>query len=220
MHVLLLGAPGVGKGTQSVIIRNEFEIPQISTGDILRAEIRNESDLGKEVKSIMERGELVSDDLILKIVAKRISLPDCNNGFILDGFPRTTPQAEGLEGIMDEWRRNELKVLEIYVPDEEIIRRLTSRRVCSQCQYVYNIADLDADLKTPCKECGGKIIQRDDDSEATIRRRLAVYRKSTEPLIEFYKQRSHFYRIDGMNSVEVVAQKINHLLRESRPRAI
>ncbi len=215
MYVMLLGAPGVGKGTQAKLIMDKFRIPQISTGDILRAEVKKMTPLGKEVKAVMDRGELVSDELILKIIENRLKEPDCQNGFILDGFPRTIPQAEGLDVILQKLDNHiTLKVIEISVPDEEIIKRLTSRRVCSNCGELYNLL-----LKPPlddnkCDKCGGELIQRDDDKEETIRKRLEVYRRSTEPLIGYYKQKKNFYRVDGARPVEAVFAEIVRVLSE------
>lgn len=215
MHVLLLGAPGVGKGTQAKLIMGKFSIPQISTGDILRAEIKQQTALGQKVASILKNGELVSDPLMLEIIKKRLQQPDCANGFILDGFPRTIPQAEGLAKIVKELGILELKVIEIYVPDEEIIRRLTSRRICSNCGALYSLLGNMPEDDNICDVCGGEVIQRKDDHEDTIRYRLEVYRESTLPLIEFYHQRNHFSRVNGMQPVEGVFADVLKVLNNS-----
>lgn len=212
MFIMLLGAPGVGKGTQSKLIMGKCQIPQISTGDILRAEIKNETDLGTQVKSILERGELVSDDFMLKIVAKRLKQADCVNGFILDGFPRTIPQADGLGGILESIGNVKLNVVEISVPDDEIIKRLTSRRVCSQCGTLYNILVNPPMEGNACSVCGGQVFQRDDDKSETIKNRLQIYRKSTAPLIQYYKQRGDYGEVNGLKPVDSVFDEIMEIL--------
>ncbi|NIV10359.1 MAG: adenylate kinase, partial [Aliifodinibius sp.] len=189
MHIILLGAPGVGKGTQAKLIMEKHQIPQISTGDILRAEVQNETELGKKVKAIMDKGELVSDELMLQIIEKRLKQPDCQKGFILDGFPRTIPQAEGLDEILVKLGDINLKAIDIAVPDEEIVKRLASRRICSQCGTPYNLLVNPPQTDDICDVCGGAVIQRDDDKEETVRKRLSVYRENTEPLIHYYKQK-------------------------------
>ena len=213
MHIILLGAPGVGKGTQAKMIMDRYQIPQISTGDILRAEVANNTPLGQQAKAIMDRGELVSDEIILKIIEKRLQEPDCRKGFILDGFPRTIPQAEGLDAILNKLNnRIALKVIEIYVPDEEIIKRLTSRRVCPSCGELYNMLVKPPESDNICDKCGETLIQRDDDKEETIRKRLEVYRQSTAPLIDYYSQKNHFYRVNGAQSLEDVFKEILNIL--------
>jgi adenylate kinase len=212
MIVILLGAPGVGKGTQAKRIVNHFHVPQISTGDILRKEVRENTELGKKVSKIMESGELVTDDLILEIIQKRITLPDCQDGFILDGFPRTIPQAEGLDKLLDELSLPAPVVIEIYAPDEEIIRRLTSRRVCSNCGKDYNLNLNPPPPDGKCTICGGEIVQREDDNEKTVRQRLKVYRKETKPLIDYYNNKHHFHRLDGQESIDVLFNQIKEIL--------
>ena len=208
MYLILLGAPGVGKGTQAKTIMKNYNIPQISTGDILRKEVREETDLGKKAKAIMDKGELVTDEIILGMVEKRLSQPDCSRGFILDGFPRTIPQAEGLDRLQLKMKNIQLKVIEIFVHYEEIVRRLTSRRICSKCGKDYNLILNQPPANGKCGICGGKIIQRDDDKESTIRNRLNVYRKQTEPLISYYKNKGNLYRVDGQNNIKDVYNNI------------
>lgn len=211
MYVMLLGAPGVGKGTQAKKIMKERSVPQISTGDILRAAIKAGTPLGLQVKAIMDSGELVSDDLILQIVEERLKQPDCANGFILDGFPRTIPQAQGLQTILEKLNGICLRVIEISVPDDEVIRRLTSRRSCSNCGTLYSL--LSHPQLTVCENCNSSdIVQRDDDREETIRHRLEVYRRSTQPLIEFYREKGGFVRINGSRSPEAVFEEIQQSL--------
>ncbi len=213
MYIMLLGAPGVGKGTQAKKIMAKYGIPQISTGDILRNEVRQQTELGKLAKEVMERGELVPDEIILKMVEKRLQEPDCQKGFILDGFPRTIPQAEGLEEILQRMGNISLKVIEIYVPDEEIIRRLSARRICSKCGKDYNLIFNPPPADGKCEVCGGEIIQRDDDREETIRKRLEVYRKQTEPLVSYYQKKGNLYRVDGTRSIEEVFQEIERIIQ-------
>jgi adenylate kinase len=213
MIVILLGAPGVGKGTQAKKIVNHFHIPQISTGDILRKEVRENTELGRKVSKIMESGELVPDDLILEIIEKRITLPDCKDGFILDGFPRTIPQAKGLHSLLNELNLPAPIVIEIFAPDEEIIRRLTSRRVCSNCGKDYNLNLNPPPPDGKCVICGGKIVQREDDNEKTVRQRLKVYRKETQPLIDYYNNKHQFHRLDGQESIDDLFRNIKEILK-------
>lgn len=212
MNLILLGAPGAGKGTQAKLIMEEYKIPQVSTGDILRNEIQENSDLGRQVKDVLEKGELVSDEIILEIVRKRLSQPDCARGFILDGFPRTTAQAEGLEQILSQMDIKDLKVIEVYVVESEIIRRLTSRRICANCGKDYNLLFNPPPPNKKCVICNGEIIQRDDDKEETIRKRLKVYQKQTKPLIDFYKQKNRYCQVDGLQSVQEVFASIKKIL--------
>ncbi len=212
MYIILLGAPGVGKGTQAKMIMEHYHIPQISTGDILRAEIKKESPLGLQVKSVLERGELVSDDLILQIVDQRLHEADCAKGFILDGFPRTIPQAQGLDDILKKMGIHDLKVIEIHVPAEDIIQRLTNRRVCSQCGTIYNLIVSPPSQPDICDKCGGPLLQRDDDKEETIKNRLGIYHDSTAPLIEYYQEENHFFKVDGKQSMEAVFEGIRTIL--------
>jgi adenylate kinase len=214
MFLILLGAPGVGKGTQAKRIMDNFKIPQISTGDILRNEVHQETELGKKAKIIMESGQLVPDEIILEMVKKRLNQPDCAKGFILDGFPRTIPQAIGLDKILESNMESKLKVIEIYSPPEEIIKRLTSRRICSKCGHDYNLISNHPPKNYICIKCGGKIIQRDDDKESTIRNRLTIYQNQTSPLIEYYSQKGNLYQVDGLKKIEEVYDEIKKILME------
>jgi adenylate kinase len=212
MNLILLGAPGVGKGTQAKLIMKKFNIPQISTGDILRSEIQENSELGQKVKDILEKGELVSDKIILEIVRKRLAQPDCTRGFILDGFPRTIAQTKGLEQILSQMDIKDLKVIEIYVAESEIIRRLTSRRICSNCGKDYNLIFNPPPPDGKCVICRGKIIQRDDDKQETIQNRLKVYQEQTKPLIDFYIKKNRYFQVDGLQSVKEVFASIEKIL--------
>ena len=211
MYLILLGAPGVGKGTQAQRLVKAYCVPQISTGDILRSEIRNGTPLGKKVKSVMERGELVSDDLVLKIAKHRLQQPDCAKGFILDGFPRTIPQAQGLDRLLAKMEVTQLKVIDIAVPDREIIQRLTSRRICPNCGKVYSLQVNPPAVAGICDVCKHEIAPRKDDKESIIKNRLSVYRRTTAPLITFYQQKGIYQAIDGKKPVDVVTEEISRI---------
>lgn len=212
MHLILFGAPGVGKGTQAKLINQEFNIPQISTGDMLREAVRKQTDLGKKAQSIMEKGELVPDDVILGIIRDRISQEDCSKGFILDGFPRTEKQAEQLDALAKEMDLPPFICIEIQVPDAAIIKRLTSRKTCSQCGADFNPQTNPAPADNICPICGGKIITRTDDNEETIRKRLAVYKEQTAPVKHFYEAKNHFFSINGDQDVQKVYGDIKQIL--------
>jgi adenylate kinase len=214
MNLILLGTPGVGKGTQAQLIEEKYRIPQISTGDILRAEIQKQSDLGKKVQALMARGELVSDEIMLEIMKYRLNEPDSRNGFILDGFPRTIQQAKSLDTLLEELSKTNIKALNIIVPEVEIIKRLSSRRVCVQCGKTYNLYLNPPPEDGKCQVCGGEIIQRDDDKEATIRKRLAVYMEKTAPLISYYREKGNLFEVDGMQTLEKVFADIERIIRD------
>ncbi|HEX2549077.1 MAG TPA: adenylate kinase [Gammaproteobacteria bacterium] len=214
MRVVLLGCPGVGKGTQAKLISKHYQIPQISTGDILRSAVSAESTLGLKVKKTMEEGQLVSDDIMIELVKERIQEPDCKNGFLLDGFPRTIPQAESLRN----HHINLDYVIEIQVPDAEIIKRLTGRLVHPASNRIYHISFNPP--KNPGKDdvTGEDLVQRPDDEEETVRRRLGVFHEQTRPLIEYYKNsdKTHFISIDGIGDVDEVGQRIFAALEKPR----
>jgi len=206
VKLILLGAPGVGKGTQAQFIMEKYGIPQISTGDMLREAIRDGTELGKQVKAVMDSGGLVTDEIIIDLVKTRIRKKDCENGFLFDGFPRTIPQAQALEaqGIEID------SVIEIIVPDEEILSRLSGRRVHEASGRVYHITHSPPKTEGVDDLTGDPLIQRDDDLEETIKERLSVYREQTEPLVEFYKQKSldsnlNYHAIDGQGSTEQIS---------------
>ena len=212
MYIILFGAPGVGKGTQAKLISHKYKIPQISTGDMLREAIRKGTELGKKAEAIIARGELVSDDIMLGLINERISQPDCKNGFILDGFPRTFAQAEGLDQLFKEKQLPSPICIEIVVPENVIIKRLTSRRICEGCGAIFDpvVNPIPADLK--CPKCGGRIVQREDDNEATIHKRLQVYHEQTAPVRNYYQNLNKFYTIDGNRSVDEVFKEIEEIL--------
>lgn len=208
LHIILLGAPGAGKGTQAAYLRAEWGMTHISTGDILRAEVREGSELGKEAQGYMERGELVPDDLIIRMMENRLKLLDKAKGYILDGFPRTVAQAEALDEMLKRIGDTLDAVVNLEVADEELIRRLTGRRVCPNCSAVYHIDTMKPKADGICDVCGTALIQRKDDQIDAIRNRLEVYRAQTQPLIAYYQQRDKLVTIDGTIGVPQVAAAI------------
>lgn len=215
LRLILLGPPGAGKGTQAASLSAEFKIPSISTGDMFREAIKQQTPLGQQVEQYMKRGELVPDELVLGIVAERLSRPDVANGFLLDGFPRTVPQAEALDRYLAEKGQSLTAVVELAVDPEILVARLSGRRVCQNCGEVYHIVTKKEKQTGVCDLCGGPLIQREDDKEATIRHRLEVYTRQTLPLIRYYEEAGLLMRVDGTKAIPVVYQEI---LREIRKR--
>ena len=208
MNLILLGPPGCGKGTQAKILIDTYHIPQISTGDILREAIKKESPLGVEAKAHMDQGALVPDHLVIKIIEERLKQADCSRGFILDGFPRTVAQAEALETTLSEMGSKLEYVFSIDVDDEELIRRLTGRRVCKKCGESYHIEFNPPRQEGICDSCQGELYQRDDDKEETIRNRLNVYQDQTSPLINFYQRKDLLHSIDGIGSIDEIKGRL------------
>lgn len=206
MNIVLLGGPGAGKGTQAAKLVEEFKTPHISTGDMLRAAVAAGTPLGKKAKSFMDAGELVPDDVIIGLVIDRLQEPDTDNGFILDGFPRTSAQAVALDAELGKLERPLDAALLIDVDPEVIIKRLTSRRMCKECGYIGSVAD------EKCPKCGGEMYQRDDDNEATVRNRLEVYEKATSPLIDYYRGSELLVAIDGDRDPKVVYADVKEAL--------
>ena len=206
MNIVLLGAPGAGKGTQAAKLVEEFATPHISTGDILRAAVKNQTELGKKAKGYMDAGDLVPDSLIIDLMDERLREPDCEKGFILDGFPRTTAQAVALDDMLARLERPLDGALLVDVDAEVIIKRLTERRCCKECGYIGTAAD------ATCPKCDGEMYQRDDDNEATVRNRLDVYAKSTSPLIDYYKGKGLLKSVDGDRPVDTVYVDVKALL--------
>lgn len=202
MKLILLGPPGAGKGTQAAKIAERYSLAHISTGDMLRAEIASMTPLGIKAKALIDEGELVPDEIIVGMVENRIAQPDCENGFLLDGFPRTIAQAESLLGFSDIDR-----AVCINVPAESIIDRMARRRVCPACRRTYSV-DIDNGDEFYCSECGTLLVARDDDKPETVRHRLEVYEEQTFPLIEFFNERELLSEIDGVGTVDEVAQNI------------
>lgn len=206
MNIVLLGAPGAGKGTQAAKLVEEFATPHISTGDILRAAVKNQTELGKKAKGYMDAGDLVPDSLIIDLMDERLREPDCEKGFILDGFPRTTAQAVALDDMLARLECPLDAALLVDVDSEVIIKRLTERRCCKECGYIGTAAD------ATCPKCGGEMYQRDDDNETTVRNRLDVYAKSTSPLIDYYKGKGLLKSVDGDRPVDTVYVDVKALL--------
>ena len=206
MNIVLLGAPGAGKGTQAAKLVEEFATPHISTGDILRAAVKNQTELGKKAKGYMDAGDLVPDSLIIDLMDERLREPDCEKGFILDGFPRTTAQAVALDDMLVRLERPLDAALLVDVDPEVIIKRLTERRCCKECGYIGTAAD------ATCPKCDGEMYQRDDDNETTVRNRLDVYAKSTSPLIDYYKGKGLLKSVDGDRPVDTVYVDVKALL--------
>lgn len=197
MNLILLGAPGAGKGTQAEVICDKLSIPAISTGNLIREAIKNQTQLGMAVKQYIEAGQLVPDDVVIQMVKERLAKDDCKNGFILDGFPRTVPQAEALDkmGIIID------KVIDIEVSDEEITKRLSGRRVCEGCGASYHTIFKPTKVEGICDKCGAKTVLRTDDHPDTVKERLNVYHAQTEPLIAYYKAQGKLYPVEGQDEV-------------------
>jgi adenylate kinase len=212
MRLILLGAPGVGKGTQGDLLAAKFQRPKISTGDILREAVRNKTPMGIQAKACMDQGKLVPDAVVIGIVKDKLGEPVCAKGFLLDGFPRTVPQAEELGKILHAKGLTLDRVVNIAVPREDIVRRLTGRRSCPTCQAVFHVEFSPPKREGICDRCGGELMQRSDDSRETVENRLSVYEKQTAPLIAYYRQRGLLSDVDGAGSVEQVQQRIVELL--------
>lgn len=214
MNIVFLGPPGAGKGTQAKILVEKYGIPQISTGDMLREHVGKGTELGLKAKEYMEKGQLVPDEIILGMVKERLSQPDAQKGFILDGFPRTVAQAEALDKMLEEMGRKLDVALALIVPDEELVLRLTGRRTCKNCGMMYHIKFKPPKIEGKCDACGGELYQRPDDNEETVRNRLKVYHESTAPLIEYYKNKGILAEIDGSKSIEEITQQIINILEK------
>lgn len=212
MKIIMLGAPGAGKGTQAKMIAEKYQIPHISTGDIFRANIKNGTELGKEAKGYMDRGELVPDELTVRILLDRVAQEDCKNGYILDGFPRNIPQAEVLEKELEKLGEKIDAAIDMEVPDESIIRRMSGRRACSSCGATYHIVNVPPKKEGICDVCGEALILRDDDKEETVQKRLDVYHEQTQPLIEFYTKKGILKTVDGTQDMMSVFQTITKIL--------
>jgi adenylate kinase len=212
MELVLLGPPGVGKGTQAKRLAVHFGIPQISTGDILRKAVKDETPLGKEAHGYMTAGELVPDKLVVGIVADRLQEEDCQQGYILDGFPRTVPQAEALGEMLEKIGRKLDAVVDITAPDEELVSRLAGRRTCGQCGQMYHLRFKAPKVQGVCDDCGGELVQRPDDQEDTIKERLRVYKDQTAPLTEFYAATGLLQTVDGSATPDQVFDAVLDVL--------
>lgn len=208
MRLVLLGAPGAGKGTQAKKLIEKYGIPQISTGDILRKAVTDGTPLGKEAKSYMDKGELVPDSVVIGLVKERLAKDDCQKGFILDGFPRNTSQAQTLDGVLAMMNTPITVALSVDVDKDDLMKRLTGRRTCKKCQQMYNVYFSPSKKDGVCDKCSGELFQRDDDKEATIKNRLDVYEKSTAPLIEYYKKKGILKSVMGVGSIDEIFNKV------------
>lgn len=215
-NIILMGPPGAGKGTQAKRIVDAFKLPHISTGDMFREAISQGTPLGLQAKAIIERGDLVPDELTIGLVKERLSRDDCAEGFLLDGFPRTIPQAEALKALGPEIGRAIDLVIDISVPDEELVRRIAGRRVCPKCGASYHITDMKPKKEGICDRCGAELIQRKDDNAESLKVRLDNYYKQTAPLIDFYEKEGLYHHFDGMVGADNLFKEIQTLLEASK----
>ena len=217
MNIILMGPPGAGKGTQAKRIAQIFKIPHISTGDMLREAVAAGNDLGLKVKEIMDKGLLVPDDLMIDLVRERLSREDTRNGFILDGFPRTVEQAAALDEMLEDLGRKIDVALLVNADEEEVVKRISSRRVCPECGKVYNLLTIRPKVEGRCDNDGAELIQRDDDMPDTVRARYRVYLEKTEPVIQYYSSnKSQFLEVDGTGEIDLVTDKIVEHLESTR----
>lgn len=214
MNLILLGAPGAGKGTQAKSIVDKYGIPQIATGDMLREAVNKGTDLGKKAKEYMDKGELLPDEIVIGIVKERLKQDDAQKGFILDGFPRTIKQAEELDKILSELNMELDAVINVAVPEDEVVRRIVNRRSCRNCGAVYHLIYKPPKEEGKCDYCGGELYQRDDDKEETVRDRYNVYRQQTEPLIEYYSKQDLVKNVDGTKDIDEVTQDVMNILKD------
>ncbi len=212
MKIIMLGAPGAGKGTQARMIAEKYSIPHISTGDIFRYNIKNGTELGKEAKKYMDQGLLVPDELTVKILLDRVAQDDCKNGYVLDGFPRTIPQAEVLEEALTKLGDRIDYAINVEVPDENIVKRMGGRRACVNCGATYHIEHVPPKKEGICDNCGSELILRDDDKPETVKNRLSVYHKQTQPLIDFYNGKGVLRTVDGTVDMKDVFNAIVAIL--------
>ncbi len=211
--IILLGAPGSGKGTQAKKLTESLSIPQISTGDMLREAVRNDTGMGRKAKAFMDQGGLVPDEVVIGIVKERLQAKDCEKGFILDGFPRTIPQAQALDRVVKELGKEIGSVLSLEVDEEEIMERLSGRRSCAGCGAMYHVRFNPPKEEGRCDKCVGTLLQRDDDKEETIRTRLVNYKKSTEPLIEYYRGSGKVHAVKASGNIDTIFANITTLLQ-------
>jgi adenylate kinase len=213
--LIFLGAPGAGKGTQAREVAKEFAIPQISTGDILRESVKKGTPLGLAAKAKMEAGQLVPDEVVCGIVEERVTEPDCRAGFILDGFPRTIPQAQFVDKMLEAKGRGRPLVINIQVEHDLLMKRLTGRRTCSVCGEIFNVYFNPPQKEGVCDKDGGKLLQRADDNEETIRQRLVAYENQTSPLIDYYRQKGLLHDVDGNRGPEPIAAELIGFLKDA-----
>ena len=214
MKIIMLGAPGAGKGTQAKMIADEYKVPHISTGDIFRANIKEGTELGMEAKKYMDQGLLVPDELTVKILLDRVAQEDCKDGYVLDGFPRTIPQAQVLDGELTKLGESIDYAIDVNVPDENIINRMSGRRACLACGATYHIAHVPPKQEGICDRCGKELVLRDDDKPETVKNRLEIYHEQTQPLIDFYTEKGVLKTVDGTVPMNEVFEAIVAILGE------
>ena len=212
MKIIMLGAPGAGKGTQAKMIAEKYGLPHISTGDIFRANIKNGTELGKEAKEYMDKGLLVPDELTVRLLLDRVAQDDCKNGYVLDGFPRTIPQAEVLDEKLSDLGEKVDYAINVDVPDENIVNRMSGRRACLSCGATYHIVSIPPKKEGICDVCGSELVLRDDDKPETVQNRLKVYHDQTQPLINFYEKKGVLRSVDGTLPMEEVFTAITKIL--------
>ena len=212
MKIIMLGAPGAGKGTQAKMIADKYQIPHISTGDIFRANIKNGTELGQKAKTYMDQGLLVPDELVVDLVVDRVKQDDCEKGYVLDGFPRTIPQAESLDAALAKLDDSIDYAINVEVPDENIVKRMSGRRACVACGATYHIVHIPTKVEGICDRCGKELILRDDDKPETVQKRLGVYHEQTQPLIEYYTNKGSLVEVDGTKDMNEVFSDIVDIL--------
>ena len=212
MKIIMVGVPGAGKGTQAKMLSERYGIPHISTGDIFRMNIKNNTELGQKAKGYMDAGQLVPDELVVDLVVDRIKAKDCMKGFILDGFPRTIPQAEALDYALNNQNEKIDYAINVDVPDENIIKRMSGRRACVGCGATYHLVYNPTKTEGVCDVCGEKLILRDDDKPETVQKRLDVYHEQTQPLIDYYNKKEVILTVDGTQDIDVVYDEITKVL--------
>ena len=214
MKVIMLGAPGAGKGTQAKMIAEKYGVPHISTGDIFRANIKGGTELGQKAKSYMDKGELVPDELVVDLVVDRVNQDDCTKGYVLDGFPRTIPQAEALDAALEKMGQKIDYAIDVDVPDENIVKRMGGRRACVGCGATYHLVYAAPKKDGICDVCGGELILRDDDKPETVKKRLDVYHEQTQPLIDYYTKAGALRTVDGTIDIDEVFAAIVKILED------
>ena len=213
MKIIMLGAPGAGKGTQAKMIAETYHIPHISTGDMFRMNIKNGTELGMEAKTYMDQGLLVPDELTVRIFLDRVAKEDCKDGYVLDGFPRNIPQAEVLEDALNKLGDQIDYAIDVEVPDENIIRRMSGRRACTSCGATYHIEHVPPKKEGICDDCGDALVLRDDDRPETVEKRLRVYQEQTQPLIDFYSKKGVLRSVDGTKDMQDVFKEIEEIIK-------
>ena len=213
MKIIMLGAPGAGKGTQAKMIAEKFGIPHVSTGDIFRANIKEGTELGRDAKKYMDQGLLVPDELTVKILLDRVAKEDCAGGYVLDGFPRTIPQAEVLDAALDKLNEKIDYAVNVDVPDENIVKRMSGRRACLKCGATFHVEHIPPKQEGICDSCGGELVLRDDDKQETVQNRLKVYHDQTQPLIDYYTKKGVLKSVDGTVEMQKVFQSISDIIK-------